>query len=49
MRLGGPFIAPSGLGPLELHLEGFGCLLFVGARDCPVHTRNYTVQRLKIL
>jgi hypothetical protein len=39
-----PFYSPRDLGPLELHLEGPGCLLSAGAPDCPVHTRQWTVR-----
>jgi hypothetical protein len=39
MRIGVPFIAPRQLGAFELHLEGPGCLLSVGAPDSLVHHR----------
>lgn len=28
---------------VDLHLEGFGCLLSADAPNCPMHTGHYTV------
>ena len=43
MRLGVPFIAPRQLGPLEINMEGYSCLLSSGAPDSPVHHRTVTI------